>query len=159
MLTTPIRAVDERVLPFAPDQIWPVLADVNGYPQWYPRSLHLHVRAVTAAGIGSEVELRPRGGRAFRCRVESLEAPRRLRLRYPGDFIVGTGEWRLDAAPGGTRVVYELDVVAHGRLALLLGWLLPLGKIHSKFMREVLESLERETGRRVVHRTVSPTGN
>lgn len=59
MLTTPIRAVDERVLPFAPDQIWPVLADVNGYPQWYPPSLHLHVRAVTAAGIGSEVELRP----------------------------------------------------------------------------------------------------
>lgn len=50
MLTTPIRAVDERVLPFAPDQIWPVLADVNGYPQWYPPSLQLHVRAVTAAG-------------------------------------------------------------------------------------------------------------
>jgi hypothetical protein len=30
MLTTPIRAVDEQVLPFAPVQIWPVLADVNG---------------------------------------------------------------------------------------------------------------------------------
>ncbi len=59
MLTTPIRAVDERVLPFAPDQIWPVLADVNGYPQWYPPSLHLHVRAVTADGIGSEVECSP----------------------------------------------------------------------------------------------------
>ena len=120
-MTTPIRAVDERVLPFAPDQIWPVLADVNGYPQWYPSSLHLQVRAVTADGIGSELEIRPRGGRAFRCRVESLEGPRRLRLRYPGDFIVGTGEWRLDAAPGGTRVVYELDVVAHGRLVAWLG--------------------------------------
>jgi len=53
MLTTPICALDERVLPFAPDQIWP----------------------------------------------------------------------------------------------MLLGWLLPLGKIHSKFMREVLERLEAE-GRR-----------
>lgn len=73
--------MDERVLPFALEQIWPVLADVNGYPQWYPPSLQLQVRAVTAAGIGSEVELRPRGGCAFRCRVESLEAPRRLRLR------------------------------------------------------------------------------
>ena len=148
MLTTPIRAVDERVLPFAPDQIWPVVADVNGYPRWYPPSLHLQVRVVTADGIGSEVELRPRGGRAFRCRVESLEAPRRLRLRYPGDFIVGTGEWRLDAVPGGTRVTYEMDVVATGRLVVLLGWLLPLGKIHSKFMREVLANLERETTRR-----------
>ena len=150
MMTTPICAVDERVLPFASDQIWPVLADVNGYPHWYPPSLHLRVRAVAADGIGSEVELRPRGGRAFRCRVESLEAPHWLRLRYPDDFIVGTGEWRLDAAPGGTRVAYELDVVATGRLAVLLGWLLPLGKIHSRLMQEVLVNLERETGRRVL---------
>ena len=52
------------------------------------------------------------------------------------------------AAPGGTRVAYEIDVVATGRLAVLLGWLLPLGKIHSKFMREVLESLEAEVRRR-----------
>ncbi len=149
MMTTPIRAVDERVLPFAPDQIWPVLADVNGYPQWYPPSLQLQVRTVTADGIGSVVELRPRGGRAFRCRVESLEPPRRMRMRYPGDFIAGTGEWRLEPVAGGTRVVYELDVVAHGRLAAWLGKLLPLGKIHSKFMREVLENLEQQTGRRV----------
>jgi hypothetical protein len=74
MLPTPIRAVDGRVLPFAPDQIRPVLADVNGY---------------------------------------------------------------------------EIVVVANGRLALMLGWRLPLGQIHSKFMREVLESLERETLQRV----------
>ena len=80
--------------------------------------------------------------------MESLEAPRRLRLRYPGDFIVGTGEWRLEAVPGGTRVAYEIDVVATGRLAVLLGWLLPLGKIHSKFMREVLENLEAEVRRK-----------
>lgn len=148
MMTTPIRAVDERVLPFAPDQIWPVLADVNGYPQWYPPSLQLQVRAVTADGIGSEVELLPRGGRAFRCRVESLEPPRRLRLRYPGDFIVGTGEWRLDAAPGGTRVVYEFDVVANGWLAAVIGRVLPLSPIHSKAMREVLVNLEAEVRRR-----------
>ena len=51
MLTTQIRAVDERVLPFAPYQIWPVLADVNGYPQWYPPSLRLHVWAVTADSL------------------------------------------------------------------------------------------------------------
>ena len=41
-----------------------------------------------------------------------------------------------------------MDVVATGRLAVLLGWLLPIGKIHSKFMREVLEGLEAEVRRR-----------
>jgi hypothetical protein len=34
---------------------------------------------------------------------------------------------------------------------VLLGWLLPLGKIHSKFMQEVLESLEAEMRRRIIH--------
>ena len=68
--------------------------------------------AVTANGIDSEVEIRPRGGRAFRCRVELLEPPRRMRERYPGDFIAGVGEWRLEAVACGTRVLYELDVVS-----------------------------------------------
>jgi hypothetical protein len=30
MLAATIQAVDERVLPFGPDQIWPAMADVNG---------------------------------------------------------------------------------------------------------------------------------
>jgi hypothetical protein len=38
--------------------------------------------------------------------------------------------------------------LATGRLAVLLGWVLPLGKIHSKSMREVLENLEAEVKRR-----------
>jgi hypothetical protein len=45
-------------------------------------------------------------------------------------------------------MAYEIDVVATGRLAVLLGWLLPLGKIHSRFMREVLANLEAEVKRR-----------
>jgi coenzyme Q-binding protein COQ10 len=149
MISTPIRAVDERMLPFVPDQIWPVLAEVKGYPNWYPRSLNVKVLAATADGIGSELEIRPRGGRAFRCRVESFKPPHRMRMRYPGNFIEGVGEWRLEAVTGGTRVVYELDVVANGRLVAWLSRLLPLGLLHSKSMREVLENLEREMARRV----------
>jgi ribosome-associated toxin RatA of RatAB toxin-antitoxin module len=148
MVSTPIRAVDQRAMPFAADLIWSVLADLKAYPGWYPRSLNLKVLAVTADGVGSEVEICPRGGRAFRCRVESLEPPQRMRFRYPGDFIVGAGEWRLEAVAGVTRVTYEMDVAAHGRLAVWLGKLLPLGQLHSKFMREVLENLESATARR-----------
>lgn len=104
--------------------------------------------AVTLDGIGSELEIRPRDGRPFRCSVELLAPPRRMRMRYPGDFIVGPGEWRLEAVAGGTQVLDELDVIAHGMLAAWLEKLLPLGKLHSKLMREVLENLEHETGRR-----------
>lgn len=149
MMTTPIRAVDERVLPFAPDQIWPVLADVAASPRWWPDSIRLTVLRVSPEVAGSEFEVCPRGGRAFRCRVEAIEPPRRMQMHYGDGFVTGSGEWRLEAVAGGTRVAYALDVQAQGWLVTLLGRLLPLGKIHSKTMRQVLESLERETGRRV----------
>lgn len=148
MPAAPIQAVDERVLPFAREQIWPVLADVTASPRWWPASIRLTVLNASPGLIGSEMEVCPRGGRPFRCRVEAIEPPRRMQMRYGNGFVTGTGEWRLDAAPGGTRVAYELDVQAHGWLVALLGKLLPLGKIHSKSMQQVLANLEAEVRRK-----------
>ena len=148
MQTTPIQASDDRVLPFPPEEIWAVLADVAASPRWWPASLGLTVRGASLGLVGSEFEICPRGGRPFRCRVEAIESPRRMRMHYPGPFIVGTGEWRLEAVTGGTRVVYALDVQAHGWLVALVGEFLPLGKIHSKSMQEVLANLEAEVSRR-----------
>jgi uncharacterized protein YndB with AHSA1/START domain len=148
MSATPIQAVDERVMPFAPESIWAVLLDVAAYPQWWPRSVSVTVLSAAVQGAGSEVKLTPRGGRAFRCRVESLFAPRRMTMRYGDGFITGTGEWRLEPVNGGTRLVYDLNVVAEGWLAALLAHVMLLGKQHSKSMHELLECLERETARR-----------
>lgn len=148
MLTTPIQAVDERVLPFSPEQIWAVLADAARYPDWYPPSVMVRVLQCSATLIATKFEIKPRGGRAFQCHVTGATSPNRLQMRYPGPFIVGTGEWRLDAMSGGTRVTYALDVVATGWLAVLLGKLLPLGRIHSKAMQEILTALEQEVARR-----------
>ena len=144
MPAAPIHAVDERVLPFAPEQIWPVLADVTASPRWWPTSIRLTVLNASPGLIGSELEVCPRGGRPFRCRVEAIEPPRRMQMRYGNGFVTGTGEWRLEAVAGGTRVAYALDVQAHGWLVALLGKLLPLGKIHSKSMQELLAKLEVE---------------
>lgn len=143
-----IQAVDERALPFVPEQIWPVLANAERFPTWYPVSVGVKVLATSASIVGSEFEIKPRGGRPFRCRVEAIEPPRRMRMCYPGPFIVGSGEWRLEAVAGGTRVAYALDVEAHGWLVAVLGKLLPLGKIHSKSMQEILANLEAAVQRR-----------
>lgn len=121
MPAAPIQAEDERVLPFAPEQIWPVLADVTSSPRWWPASIRLTVLRASPELIGSELEVSPRGGRPFRCRVEAIEPPRRMQMRYGNGFVTGTGEWRLEAVAGGTCVVYALGVQAHGwRLHSLL---------------------------------------
>lgn len=140
---TPIQATDELVVPFAPIQVWRVLADVAAYPGWWPQALRLRVLRCDADLVGSEVELRPFGGRPFRCRVDAVEEPRRLRMQYRGDFIEGRGEWSLEPSASGTRVRYELDVRAHGWLVAGVSRLLPLARIHSRQMEEVLRQLER----------------
>ena len=140
---TRIQAVDERVVPFSPHDVWRVLAAADAYPQWYPRTLMLRLLRYQPGLIGSEIELRPLGGRGFKCRFVSADAPVRLRVEYFGGFIEGWGEWRLDPHGSGTRVVYEIDVRAQGQLAAWAGALLPLDRIHSRQMSGVLRRLEK----------------
>ena len=140
---TSIRATDEAIVPFPPAEVWRVLADVAGYPSWWPRQLGLRVLHREAGLVGSEVEQRPFGGRPFLCRVDAVEEPSSIRAQYHGGFIEGRGEWRLEPAGSGTRVCYELDVRAEGRVVACMGRILPLGRIHSRLMRSVFEQLER----------------
>jgi len=149
MPSIPIQAVDERGMPFAAEQIWSVLEDARSYSNWYPASVRVRVLETTTVLVGTKFEIQPRGGRTFQCLVESVDAPRKMQMRYPGDFIVGTGEWRLKSLnDGGTCVTYALDVVANGWLVAMLGRVLPFAKMHSKAMQEILAQLEAEVRRR-----------
>ena len=69
-----------------------------------------------------------------------------MRVRYYGGFVEGWGEWRLEPLGGGTRVIYDLDVHVAGRLVAFLARLIPLGRLHSRPMRGVLQNLERVLG-------------
>lgn len=140
---TRIQASDEIVVSLSPTAVWRLLADIAATPGWWPANPRLRVLKVAPGIVGSELEIRPLGGRAFCCRVVSVEEPRRLRMEYFGGFITGRGEWILEAAGGGTRIRYELDVQAAGRLVAWLGRLFPLGRLHSGQMKGVLEGLRR----------------
>lgn len=141
---TPIHAIDELVVPYPKDEVWNVLADVAAYPDWWPRAVGLSVLIAEHQIVGSSFELRPLGGRPFRCRIESIEVPNKLRLQYFGGFIEGRGEWRLESLGLKTQIQYELDVKAAGRSIAWIGWLIPLSRIHSYQMKQVLRNLERE---------------
>lgn len=146
MPTTPIQARDTVTLPAPPKQVWAVLADVADYPRWWPASVRVRVVSGGAEAAGTELEIQPSGGRPFTCRVESLDAPTRIGLRYHG-LVEGTGEWRLEGVESGTRVTYTIDVVAHGWLVALVARLANLAEAHSGPMRDVLTSLGREVER------------
>lgn len=144
-----IQALDERIMPLAAELIWSVLADAKGFPEWSPPSVKTRLLEAAEGLVGTRFELQPRGGRAFQCRVEAVEAPRLMRMSYPEGFITGWGEWRLEPLDAGrTRVSYKIDVSANGWLAAILGRVLSLPKLHSKAMQDILVALEHETARR-----------
>ena len=93
--------------------------------------------------IGSELEIRPAGGRPFNCRVVSVEEPRSIRMEYFGGFITGRGEWRLEPSGPGTLIRYELEVEAAGRVVAWISRVIPLGRLHSRQKQGVLRRLER----------------
>lgn len=149
MTQTPIRATDEIVLPFPPSDVWCVLEDIDEYPKWWPRSVGLRVLHREPQLVGSSLQLRPLGGRSFSCRVESIDPPNRLAMRYFGGFIDGIGEWRLEPIGSSTRVQYELNVNATGLFVALIGRMLPLSRIHSFQMKQVLRNLEKAVGKKI----------
>jgi ribosome-associated toxin RatA of RatAB toxin-antitoxin module len=126
-----------------PAEVWRVLVDVAGYPKWWPRSVGLRLLAGGKEALGSELEIKPFGGRPFCCRVEEVCEMTSMRLAYFGGGVEGHGEWRIERVAQGTRVGYRLDVVAHGRLVRWIGKVVDLGGVHSRSMQGVLRNLER----------------
>ncbi len=140
---TPIKASEQIVIRVPAEDAWKLISDVGAYRYWWPRSLGIRVLEQGDGLIGTTVEIRPRKGRSFSCRVIAAEPPHRIELAYFGGFIEGRGEWTIAEVEGGTRIGYSLDAQAHGWLAGIIGRFKDLGEIHAEQMHEVFLRLRR----------------
>lgn len=108
---------ETRFLPFTPDQIYDLVADVAAYPQFIPWTIGARIRSVTpdAEGavmladlvvgfkmfrerFGSRVELRPHGDEK-RISTEYIDGP----------FKFLHSNWRIREAEGGCDVSFDVD--------------------------------------------------
>lgn len=141
MIGIPLQTTDTVLLPLPPEAIWPVLADISQYPQWWPTTLFAKVSPAPTGLIGSELHLRPMGIRRFTCRVVAAEAPHAIDLEYVGHFITGHAQWLLEPEGQGTRVHYGIDVIVHDRMAALGAKLIDLTAVHSHSMQGIFQGL------------------
>ena len=136
-----IQAEDAAVIASSPDRIWRAITDFSSYAKWWPSSVRIAVRRNTPGLVGSQVQLRPFGGRAFICEVESIRDGAELRLRYSGVYR-GTGVWRIAAEGGNCRVTYRVDLEIVDPLMKLLSFAVPIPRLHSRLMRDVFAGLD-----------------
>ena len=135
-----IQAEDAAVIASPPDRIWQAIADFNSFPQWWPSSVKIVVRRHSPELIGSQVQLKPYGGRAFVCEVESIREGAELRLQYSGVYR-GTGVWTITAGEGNCRVTYRVDLEIIDPLMKVLSYIMSIPRLHSSLMREVFAGL------------------
>ena len=99
-----------RLLPYTPEQIYDLIADVERYPEFLPWCLACRIKKRESKNvfIADLVVGFKMVREQFTSRV-TLDPKKAITIEYlDGPFAYLTNEWKFDSAPGGTAVLFYL---------------------------------------------------
>ena len=106
----------ERILPYAPDEVFRLVGDVKRYPEFVPWITSLiATRPVPTPDGGDRLSAEARVGfsfvhEAFSTRVERNPHERRITVSLiRGPFRRLENQWRFEEHPVGVKVVFDID--------------------------------------------------
>ncbi len=106
----------ERILPYAPDEVFRLVGDVKRYPEFVPWITSLvATRPVPTPEGGDRLSAEARVGfafvqEAFSTRVERDPAGRVIKVSLiRGPFRRLENQWRFEAHPIGVKVIFDID--------------------------------------------------
>ena len=125
---------EERELPYTPEQLFALVADIERYPEFLPWCVGARIRQRQPDLVVADLII---GFKMFRERFTSrvsLDPPRRIDVTYAeGPFRRLDNHWRFTPVPGGCRIDFFVDFAFKSRL-----------------MQRVIEMLFGEAVRRMV---------
>lgn len=111
------RHSESREVPYRPEQIYDLVADVARYPEFLPWCVGARVRTRTETEMVADLTIGFGPFReSFTSRV-ALERPERIGVRYEnGPFKYLTNQWRFEPQPSGCQVHFDVDFEFRSRL-------------------------------------------
>jgi coenzyme Q-binding protein COQ10 len=101
---------EQRVLPYTPEQLFDLVADVERYPEFLPWCVGARVRERRDNLVVADLLI---GFRMFRERFTSkvtLDRPRRIDVAYSeGPFRYLDNHWVFESVEGGCRIDFFVD--------------------------------------------------
>ncbi len=112
----PTHAEHQRV-PYSPEQLFDLVADVGRYPEFLPWCVAARVRSRSESEIVADLTIGFGPFReSFTSRV-ALERPRRVRVRYErGPFKYLNNQWEFIPHEDGTEVAFFVEFEFRSRL-------------------------------------------
>jgi coenzyme Q-binding protein COQ10 len=125
---------EQRILPYTPEQLFALVADIERYPEFLPWCVGARIRERKPDLIVADLII---GFRMFRGRFTSrvaLDPPRRIDVTYTeGPFRYLNNHWVFDKVAGGCRLDFFVDF-----------------EFKSRILQRVIELLFHEAVRRMV---------
>lgn len=108
---------ERQIVPYRPDQLFDLVADVGKYPQFLPWCIGARVRNRTEQELVADLTIGFGPFReSFTSRV-TLERPQRVRVRYEnGPFRYLNNQWEFFPHPTGTEVGFFVDFEFRSRI-------------------------------------------
>ena len=108
---------EKRTLPYSPEQMFALVADVGKYPQFLPWCVGARVRTQTETDLVADLTIGFGPFRESFTSLVSLDRPQRVQVKYEnGPFRYLNNQWIFDPDPAGSRVSFFIEFEFHSRL-------------------------------------------
>jgi coenzyme Q-binding protein COQ10 len=132
------RHTEKRVLPYTPEQLFDLVADVGRYQEFLPWVAATRIRSDGATGMVADLVV---GFGAFKETFTSKvhkKRPREIEIDYvEGPLKYLHNSWRFRAAPGGTEVDFCVDFAFRNRLFEAIA-----GQMFDRALRRMIGAFE-----------------
>ena len=132
------RHSEQRFLPYTPDQLFDLVADVKRYDEFLPWVTAVRVRSSSETELVADLIV---GFGAFRERFTSRVSKQRP-SRIAVDYVEGPlkflhNEWRFEPADGGTNLGFTVDFAFRNRIFEAVA-----GQVFDRALRKMTNAFE-----------------